>query len=150
MDSKILCTADLHDSNLQKIRSFIDLHHVMSLATSDMQELSVCSLFYVYSSQRNSFIVASSDETTHVKHLQSNNQIAGNILLETSNVGKIQGLQFRGKMKLLHESSLEDLYFKRFPYAKVMKPKLWEIDVDFFKFTDNTLGFGKKIIWKDS
>jgi uncharacterized protein YhbP (UPF0306 family) len=29
-----------------------------------------------------------------------------------------------------------------------MNPKLWQIKVEHFKLTDNTLGFGKKIIWK--
>ncbi len=136
--------------DLEKIRTFIDKHHVLTLATSDGKELSTCSLFYAYCPQTKSFIVASSKETTHIEHIQKNNTIAGNILLETSIIGKIQGVQFRGEFVILEDKNLKKLYFKAFPQALLMKPTLWQIKVNYFKMTDNTLGFGKKIIWQDS
>jgi len=137
-------------SDLNKIASFLQKHHVLSLATSNDNELSVCSLFYTFSKERNSFIVASSDETLHINHIKQNKNIAGNIVLETKLIGKIQGVQFRGEFLLLEDSELKKLYFKAFPHAIVMKPKLWQIKVNYFKMTDNTLGFGKKLIWIDS
>ncbi|MEJ2373224.1 MAG: hypothetical protein P8Y16_05450, partial [Sulfurimonas sp.] len=70
-----------------------------------------------------------------------------NILLETKEIGKIQGLQFRGIFRKNEDKELSKLYFKTFPYALALQPKLWIIDVDYFKLTDNRLGFGKKIIW---
>jgi uncharacterized protein YhbP (UPF0306 family) len=136
--------------DLQTISSFIHDHHVMSLATSDNLELSVCSLFYAYCSDERTFIVASSDETKHIQNIKMNNSVAGNILLETKSVGKIQGLQFRGKCELLEDEHLRKIYFKEFPYALAMLPKLWKIEVSYFKFTDNRLGFGKKLIWQES
>lgn len=137
-------------TDLAKIKEFIDEHHVMSLATSDVDELSVCSLFYAYSNEKNSFVVASSDDTLHIKHIGKNKRIAGNILLETKTVGKIQGLQFRGDFIPLEDLELKKLYFKNFPYALALSPKLWQIQVNYFKMTDNRLGFGKKIIWQES
>ena len=120
----------------------------MSLATTDKEQLSVCSLFYVYDTQSRAFIVASSDETTHVKHAIKNPSVAGNILLETKSVGKIQGLQFRGTFRELQDIRLKKLYFKAFAYALALNPKLWSIEANYFKMTDNRLGFGKKIIWQ--
>lgn len=137
-------------SDLEKIESFIKEHHVMSLATSHLDEVSACTLFYGYSSQLNAFVVASSNETQHIQNIQKNNQVAGNILLETKTVGKIQGLQFRGEFVELKDKELKRLYFKEFPYALAMMPKLWQINVNFFKLTDNRLGFGKKIIWQEA
>jgi len=134
--------------DLQIINSFINEHHVMSLATSNNMELSVCSLFYAYCSNELSFVVASSDETMHIKNIKQNKIVAGNILLETKSVAKIQGLQFRGEFILLEDESLRKLYFKEFPYALAMQPKLWKIKVNYFKLTDNRFGFGKKLIWK--
>ena len=136
-------------SDLEKISTFLAKHHVMSLATSVTDELSVCSLFYVWDEKKLSFVVASSDDTTHIKHIKQNQNIAGNILLETKTVGKIQGVQFRGRFLELQDDGLKKLYFKTFPHARVMRPKLWQIKVDYFKMTDNLLGFGKKIIWQD-
>lgn len=133
---------------LEKIVSFIQQHHVMSLATAVGEEVSACSLFYAYEKEKKCFVVASSDETLHIQQINKNPKVAGNILLETKTVGKIQGLQFRGLFSQTEDESLKKLYFQAFPYAKIMKPKLWRVDVEYFKLTDNTLGFGKKIIWE--
>jgi uncharacterized protein YhbP (UPF0306 family) len=133
--------------NLKKIASFISKHHVLSLATSDGLELSACNLFYAYNAEKISFVVASSDETEHIKNISKNQKVAGTIVLETKTVGKIEGVQFRGEFLPLDDEGLKKLYFKSFPYAMAMNPKLWQINISYFKLTDNTLGFGKKIIW---
>ncbi|MDY0233294.1 MAG: pyridoxamine 5'-phosphate oxidase family protein [Sulfurimonas sp.] len=135
-------------SDFVKIESFIHKHHALSLATSDGDELSVCSLFYVY--DKGCFVVASSEDTTHIKHVLKNKKVAGNILLETKEVGRIQGLQFRGIFEILNDKELKKLYYKRYPYALAMMAKLWKIEVNYFKLTDNRLGFGKKLIWQES
>ncbi len=122
----------------------------MSLATHFKDEISSCSLFYAYSKELNSFVVASSEDTIHIKHIKNTPNIAANILLETKTVGKIQGLQIRGKFTEPKDNSLKKLYFKTFPYALAISPKLWQIEVEYFKLTDNRLGFGKKIIWPET
>ncbi len=136
------------DENLKKIVSFLNEHHVMSLATFGDLELSVCNLFFAYDPQEISFIVASSEETTHIQNILKNPNVAGSVVLETKTIGKIQGLQFRGNFMSLEDSRLKKLYFKTFPYALVMNPKLFQIKINHFKLTDNRLGFGKKIIWE--
>lgn len=135
-------------NDLLKIDKFLQKHHVLSLSTTDFVEISACNLFYAFDIKSNSFIVASSDETTHIKHIMKNPKVAGTVVLETKIVGKIKGVQFRGLFLPLEEDSIKKLYFKHFPYALAMNPKLWQIKVEHFKLTDNTLGFGKKIIWK--
>lgn len=136
-------------NDLEKINSFIQEHHVLSLATSHANELNVCSLFYIYSLQMNAFIFASSDTTTHIQQAKVNPQVSGNILLETKEITKIEGVQFRGVVGINDDSTLEKLYFEAFAHAKTMQPQLWKIQVNYFKMTDNTLGFGKKLIWQD-
>ena len=137
-------------SDLEKITAFIEQHHVMSLATTHKDELSVCSLFYTYIAEEKIFIVASSPETLHMKLIEQSDRVAGNIVLETDRVGEIRGVQFRGIWSKIEDSDFERAYFKKFPYALALLPKLWQIKVDFFKMTDNRLGFGKKLIWKVS
>ncbi|MBA1433113.1 MAG: pyridoxamine 5'-phosphate oxidase family protein [Epsilonproteobacteria bacterium] len=136
------------DKNLEKIEHFIAQHHVLTLATSVDDFMSACSLFYAYDDASRSFIVASSEDTLHSEQIKKNPVIAGNILLETKEVGKIQGLQFRGVFETLTDAELKSLYFKTFPYALALRPTLWQIKVDYFKLTDNRLGFGKKLIWQ--
>ncbi|MBS4068282.1 MAG: hypothetical protein A2329_03460 [Sulfurimonas sp. RIFOXYB2_FULL_37_5] len=137
-------------NDLKKIETFLSKHHVMSLATSDGKNLSACNLFYVFDPERLSFVVASSEDTTHIKHITKNPKVAGTVVLETKIVSKVEGVQFRGEFLLLADEELKKLYFKAFPYALAMNPKLWQIKISYFKLTDNTLGFGKKIIWQNS
>ena len=135
-------------SDLEKIVSFVEQHHVLSLATTLDDEVSVCSAFYAFDEQSLSFVLASSEDTLHIQQAKKNENVAGNILLETKEVGKIQGLQFFGRMQKLENERLKKLYFKRFPYALALLPTLWQIEVKRFKLTDNRLGFGKKIIYE--
>lgn len=134
-------------NDLVKIDAFLAKHHVLSLATTDGLELSTCNLFYAFDLEKISFVIASSDETTHIKNISKNPNVAGTVVLETKIVGKIEGVQFRGDFLPLEDEALKKLYFKNFPYALAMNPKLWQIKINYFKLTDNTLGFGKKIIW---
>jgi len=134
--------------NLAKIEAFIAKHHVLTLATAVDDAVSACSLFYAYDTENKSFIVASSEDTEHIQNISKNPKVAGNILLETKEVGKIQGLQLKGVFCKLRERRQKLLYFKAFPYAVALAPTLWELKVHSFKLTDNRLGFGKKLTWQ--
>ncbi len=132
--------------NLEKIEKFLAKHHTLSLSTCKDNICSTCTLFYAYDKEENCFIVASDEKTEHVQNLFFNPNVSGTIHLETELVGKIQGVQFKGKMLTCKDE--KRIYLKRFPYALAMNPTLWKIEVEFFKFTDNRLGFGKKLIWQ--
>lgn len=138
------------DTTLHSIEEFIAKHHVLTLATCVAEEISACSLFYVYDADSQNFIVASAKETVHIRHIEQHNKVAGNIVLETDEVGKIQGLQFRGTFLPEPTQAQKKLYFKRYPYALAIQPTLWRLEVAFFKLTDNRLGFGKKLTWRRS
>lgn len=131
---------------LEKIVPFIQKHHTLSLSTCKDGLPSTCTLFYAYENETNSFIVASDAKTEHIQNVLSNSQVSGTVYLQTNIVGKIQGVQFKGEMMPCKDSN--KIYLKRFPYALAMDPTLWRIRVDHLKMTDNTLGFGKKLIWE--
>ena len=134
--------------DLDKIDIFLQEHHVLSLSTCRDNESSSCNLFYVFDKENTSFIVASADDTLHVEHVKQNPRISGTVVLETKTIGKIQGIQFRGEFLTLENKDLKKMYFKSFPYALAMNPTLWQVKIDYFKMTDNKLGFGKKVIWQ--
>ncbi len=131
---------------IEKIEHFIGEHHLLSLATMGGR-LWCCSMFYAYDPKSISFIVASEETTEHMGNVLVCSRVAGTVALETKTVGKIQGIQFSGVMAKAEKKGY-DLYFGAFPYARIMNPTLWEIRLDEVKMTDNTLGFGKKVIWK--
>jgi len=134
-----------------KITDFIEEHHVLTLATSKENTPYCANCFYVYIKDENLFVFTSDDATKHVQDASLNNCIAGSVVLETSIIGKIQGIQFNGRM-YLPEGELGKIankkYMRQFPFAKLMDTTLWVIEIDFIKMTDNRFGFGKKRIWK--
>ena len=78
--------------------------------------------------------------------MQANRQVALGIALESKAVGKLQGLQLCGTVREAADICFSCL-FVRFPFAALAELTLWVVEISYMKFTDNTLGFGKKLIW---
>ena len=132
---------------LEKIELFLVKHHLLSLATSAGNVPQSASLFYAYDAHKVAFVVASDSKTEHIKNVLANDNVSGTVALETDEVGKIEGVQFRATMRMITHKEGE-LYFRAFPFAKVMNPQLWSIVLEDIKLTDNRLGFGKKFYWQ--
>jgi len=134
-----------------KVIEFINEHHVLTLATSRNNEPYCANCFYVYLEDENVFVFTSDLETKHIQDVELQNKVAASIVLETKMVGKIQGIQLTGIL-FMPENELKQkiskAYLKKYPFAVLMKTTLWVLEPDFLKFTDNRLGFGKKLIWK--
>ncbi|MBO5832427.1 MAG: pyridoxamine 5'-phosphate oxidase family protein [Alistipes sp.] len=132
----------------KKITSFVKKHHVLTLATvgkSGMPYVANC--FYAYDSQRNLFIFTSDVTTRHGAEMLDNPNVALSIPLETRVVGRVQGIQICGIAER-GDDEARATYIKRFPYAAVAPLTLWAVRPTMMKLTDNTLGFGKKLIWE--
>lgn len=132
----------------KKIERFISRHHVLTLATATADGAPYCcNCFFAYDPATAAFIFTTDPKTHHGEMMLSNSRVAASIVLETRTVGKIQGLQITGDIKQAKDGD-KALYIKSFPYAIVADLHLWRLEADFFKLTDNTLGFGKKLIWQ--
>ena len=130
------------------IVKFINKHHVLTLATVDGDGMPyVANCFYAYDSARNIFIFTSDTTTRHGGHMLTNPHVALSIPLETRIVGRVQGIQICGIAER-GDSEAHTTYIKRFPYAAVAPLTLWAVRPTMMKLTDNTLGFGKKLIWE--
>ncbi len=127
-----------------RIVDFIKEHHVATCAFTSLDKIHCASCFYEFLNNPPRFIIASNMETKHVKMVIKNPNIAGTIHFETEEIGKIQGIQFNGLWRRAKNEEVK-AYLKRFPYAIILNPKLWRIDITYIKFTDNRLGFGKKL-----
>ena len=132
----------------ERIVKFLKKMHLASVCTIDDDgQPYAFSAFYAFDEISFSLLLASSNESSHIKFLKNSKLVAGTVALDTKIVGKIEGVQFQGAMRETSESERE-IYFKRFFYAKAMNPKIWSISLEKVKFTSNTLGFGKKIFWQ--
>ncbi len=132
----------------QRIIDFLHKHHVFTLATCAGAEPWCSSMFYVYLEEENVLVFTSELHTRHVAEALNNDLVAGTVVLETEKVGLLRGVQFRGRMAE-PEGSLREkakrAYLARFPYALLKPAPFWVITLHHIKFTDNRLGFGKKL-----
>jgi len=134
-----------------KITTFLKKHHVLTLATVSGDQPWVANCFYAFVEEQMAFIFTSGYETRHIQEVTQNNKVAGNVVLETGIIGKIQGIQFSGTLAKAEDDTLDKAsfaYLKRFPFAALMETTLWILTIDYLKMTDNRLGFGKKLVWE--
>ena len=116
----------------KRISKFIGRHHVMTLATLSEDGSPYCAnCFYAYDAERNLLIFTSDISTRHASRFDTHTRVAASIVLETR-----------------IDAAAKRRYIARFPYAAAAPLTLWAIEIDYMKFTDNTLGFGKKLIWQ--
>ncbi len=135
----------------KKIIAFLTKHHVMTLSTCAGNQPWCANCFYAFDAEKMTLVFTSDIETRHGREAVNNSNVAGSVVLETSVVGKIQGIQFSGELFLSDGTAAEEinsLYMKRFPFALLMNTTLWKLRIDYAKMTDNRLGFGKKLIWE--
>lgn len=126
-----------------RILKFIRKHHVMTLATMSEKGAWVCSLFYAFDGQ--SLIFTSDSKTRHIQE-GHDKQVAVNIVLESKIIGNLQGAQIVGALKQ-GDNNDKVLFLKRFPYAIADLKEVWKVEIEGVKFTDNKLGFGKKLFF---
>lgn len=131
----------------ERIARFLGRHHVLTLATAADGAPYCANAFYAYDKGRNRLVFTSDLSTRHAREMLAERRVAASVVLETRIVGKVQGLQLCGTVARGDEED-KRRYLHRFPYAALAELTLWALVPDYLKFTDNTLGFGKKLIWK--
>lgn len=120
------------------------------MATSVVNQPYCAICFYVFDEQTTTLIFLSDITTKHITDALSNKKVAGTITTEVVTVAKIQGIQFTGEFvnpDEIQEASFYEKYYSIFPFAKAKPSPIWGIKLSSIKMTDNTLGFGKKLLW---
>lgn len=133
------------------IQSFIETQTVLTIATC-INNIPYCATcFYTFLEKYDAIAFKSNRDTQHILEAIQNKYVAGTIIPDKSEIGKVKGIQFNGIFleptgDLLIEAKKK--YYLKYPFAAAFKGELWVVDLTFLKFTDNTLGFGKKMHWQ--
>ncbi len=136
----------------QRIRNFLRSSTSLTLATC-INNFPFCApCFFAYNEELNILVIKSSPETLHVQQALANPQVAGTILPDKMDLARIKGIQFNalfispeGHMTAQSKKS----YYLKYPFALAIPGELWTLRLTRIKMTDNTLGFGKKLIWEN-
>lgn len=109
------------------------------------------SCFYAFNAKEGLLYYKSSLETKHSQIIVEHPFVAGTILPDKLNKLHIKGLQFEGEvLPVTHPEAKEAgaFYYKAHPLAVAIGGEIWTIKISSIKYTDSSLGFGKKIGWK--
>ena len=134
-----------------KIIDYLQKNKVLALATS-VNDIPYCAnCFYVFDDANKTLVFLSDEKTRHIAEALQNINVGGSIQNGVTTVAKIQGIQFTGEFINPTEEQAKHFYktyYKKIPFAKAKPSPIWGIQLNWIKMTDNTLGFGKKLIWE--
>lgn len=135
---------------LAAISRWLSKQHVVTWCVASEGELWCANAFYIYDPQRVAFYLLSEETTRHGQMAGKQALVAGTVNGQPKTVALIRGVQFKGEIRLLEGDDAAEKrarYVRRFPVARMLSAPVWELRLDEVKFTDNTLGFGKKLHW---
>ncbi|HET9056830.1 MAG TPA: pyridoxamine 5'-phosphate oxidase family protein [Chitinophagaceae bacterium] len=136
----------------EAIKKFIQQQTCASVCCIDKENKPYCfSCFYAFDEENKVLYFKSGDDTRHSELLKKNPAVAGTILPDKLNKLQIKGLQFEGE--LLHVTHPDpkdtaDIYCQYASFSNGDRYEVWTIKNSSIKYTDSSLGFGKKIGWK--
>lgn len=136
---------------LAAIGRWLGKQHVVTWCVASECELWCANAFYIYDPENVAFYLLSDEKTRHGQMTGERAKVAGTVNGQPKTVALIRGVQFKGEIRRLHgdeEAEMRQRYVRRFPVARALPAAVWEIRPDELKFTDNTLGFGKKLHWQ--
>ncbi|EHE2155908.1 YhbP family protein [Salmonella enterica] len=135
---------------LTAIGRWLAKQHVVTWCVHNEGELWCANAFYLFDAQNVALYLLTEDKTRHAQMSGARAPVAGTVNGQPKTVARIRGVQFKGEIRRLEgqeSDAARKAYLRRFPVARVLPAPVWEIRLDEIKFTDNTLGFGKKLHW---
>ena len=135
----------------EQIVEFFNDSSVVTIATSVDNYPYCATCYFAYVPEERALAFKSDSDTKHIEDALTNNHVAGSILPDKIAKAKPKGIQFTGTFYKAEGNSgdlAKKAYLKKFPIAGIFRGDIWIIELSKIKFTDNTLVFGKKLMWE--
>lgn len=100
--------------------------------------------FYVFDASECALIFKSDSKTRHIVYAKSAPIVGVSIAHSSLKIAHIKGAQIRAEF-LNATQSQEELYYKKFPFARAHQGSLWQLRILWLKYTDNSLFGAKKM-----
>jgi|RhiMetdeSRZDD1v2_1073273.scaffolds.fasta_scaffold00470_22 uncharacterized protein len=135
----------------ERIAEFLQQQTCSALCCVGSDGLPWCfSCYYAFDPENGLLYFKSSAQTKHAQIMLGNPLVAGTILPDKLNKLQSRGIQYQGIILppghplTQHASSF---YYKKHPVARAIPGDIYTLQLNTVKFTDNSLGFGKKFTW---
>ena len=142
------------DDTRRRALSYLNKHHVLTLATSGLQGIWAAAVFYVNSDLNLYFL--SGATTRHARNLESNPRAAGTIHEDYFDWRQIKGIQLEGTTSILSGLQKEQAmksFLKKYAYldatdgpisAALAEVNWYCLEPERLYFIDNSQGFGHR------
>lgn len=140
----------MRDNDNTIITNFISANKIAAVCCTDGNIPYCFHCFYVFDPDNFLLFFKSSDETWHSKLLAENAAVAGSILPQKLELLALKGIQFTGTVLyngIPDQIKPETFYHKRLPLGLAKPGHVFCIQLESIKMTDNSLVFGKKLLW---
>ena len=134
----------------ERIKKFIEKQTCATICCVDGSGKPYCfNIFYAFDAGKVFLYYKSSNDTKHTPLLKANQNIAGTILPDKLKLLMIKGIQFEGSAFIdKDDPNTKSIFYGKHPIARTVSGEIWTIQIDKIKYTDNSLGFGKKLLWE--
>jgi uncharacterized protein YhbP (UPF0306 family) len=135
----------------KEIVEFINANKVATVCCTENNHPHCFNCYYSFLEMEGLLVYKSSLGTKHEEIMKMHKVVAGTIIPEQLEVVVIKGIQYEG---LLLDDTMEltikvsASYYLKFPFAMAVPGKVYAIQLNAIKFTDNMRGFGFKQQWK--
>jgi hypothetical protein len=134
---------------IEKIKEILSEEKVLALCVSNNNEPYCANSFYAIDFANLRLIIIGDKTTKHLQIALQNNKVAGTIY-RVKGAMHTEGLQFTGNIFKTSEKNDKELYFKRFPFARMAKTDFWVIEIKYIKCSLFNKGISKKFEWKNN
>ena len=141
------CTENLNEG----ISKFINENKIAAICCTDSNHKPYCfHCFYVFDAKNHLLFFKSSAQTHHAKLTNENPAVAGSILPQKLEFLALKGIQFTGTVLYTDfpdQINPELYYHERLPLGLAKPGNVYCIQLETIKMTDNSIVFGKKLLW---
>ena len=131
----------------KKIQEIIDEESVLTICMCVNNKPYCANSFYAVDWENVRLVIIGDHTTKHLQMGEQNPLVSGTIYRVKSSM-HTEGIQFTGKISQTHDKKDKELYFKRFPFARMAKTNFWVIDLHYIKCSLFNKGISKKYEWK--
>lgn len=125
----------------EKIKTFLRDNSLLCWAMQDDDGVYCANAFYAFDEDNLSLIIASHTDTRHIELANINPRVSVNVA-KFGNIAALKGIQIKALFQKASKAQ-SNLYYARFPFAKLRGGVCFALQIRYAKLTDNALG--KKI-----
>lgn len=134
----------------KRIFTFIQKKYLCTLSCINNDRPWANAFYYVFDKDNYRLIYVTGDKTTHSKAMSMNPYVSGTIFAPTRFTPSLQGVQFTGISRMLEHEEKEiakSLYKKEYNHELIDKLSVWEIQLEYVRLVDNSLGLFGYVEW---